>query len=99
VFPWLGEIYGLNYENGSIINDNFAGSFKAQKSRMRHLLYDSYAHSLIEVLFNLIVEFPESEASINDLKTCLEYVNLRSHIITTLKQSIATRLLHPGIEL
>lgn len=92
MFGWLAEIYGLT----DLGAETVAQSFKAQKNRMRHLLHESYAQCLIDILFNLIVEFPESESFINDLKSCMEHVNLRSHIISTLKLSVETRLLHPG---
>ena len=50
----------------------------------------------IEQLFNIIIEYPESEPALVDLKQCLEKINLRTELVTSLKTALETRLLHPG---
>lgn len=39
----------------------------------------------IEELFDILVEFPDSEPALLDLKECLEKVNLRSFLISSLQ--------------
>jgi hypothetical protein len=50
----------------------------------------------IEQLFNIIIDFPESEPAILDLKLCLEKTDLRTQLVMSLKSALETRLLHPG---
>ena len=50
----------------------------------------------IDQLFNIIVEYPESEPALIDLKQCLEKINMRTQLVTSLKTALETRLLHPG---
>lgn len=50
----------------------------------------------MEQLFDIIIEFPESQAALEDLKEVLEITNLRSKLISSLKASLENRLLHPG---
>lgn len=51
----------------------------------------------MDQLFDIIIEFPESQAALEDLKECLEITNMRSKLITSLRSSLETRLLHPGM--
>lgn len=39
----------------------------------------------IEELFDIIVEFPESEAALQDLRECLLHVELKKMLVTSLK--------------
>ena len=58
----------------------------------------NFVHSRIEQLFDIIIEFPESEPALLDLKACLEKAsNLRSLLVKSLKAALETRLLHPGM--
>lgn len=47
--------------------------------------------------FIVFVDFPDSIPAIEDLKICMEKINLRRQIINTLKTSLEARLLHPGV--
>ena len=40
-------------------------------------MYDMYTRALIDQLFNIIIEFPESMPAIDDLKECLTLTGLR----------------------
>ena len=66
------------------------------KDRLYHFVHDIYARTRIQQLFNIIIEFPESEPALTDLKTCLEKTNLRGTLVLSLKAALETRLLHPG---
>ncbi|KAL4219155.1 Anaphase-promoting complex subunit 2 [Mactra antiquata] len=91
VLGWLKLVYSLDRTNiGSDCIEGFKG-------RLIHFLLETYANVQISQLFKIIIEFPESELAIMDLKYCLEKVDMRSHLVTTLKSSLETRLLHPGV--
>ncbi|CAM6053442.1 unnamed protein product [Sphagnum tenellum] len=52
----------------------------------------------MEQMFDIIIEFPESEPSLIDLRDCLEKcANFRQKLIKSLKDSLENRLLHPGV--
>lgn len=68
------------------------------KGRLLHLTYAIYAGIRIQQLFNIIIEFPESEPALLDLKTCLDKVHsLRQTLVQSLRQALQSRLLHPGV--
>ena len=68
----------------------------AHKGRLYHFMYNIYASTRIQELFNIIIEYPESEPALTDLKTCLEKTSLRGDLVSSLKTALETRLLHPG---
>uniref|UniRef100_A0A1A9VX65 Anaphase-promoting complex subunit 2 TPR repeats domain-containing protein n=1 Tax=Glossina austeni TaxID=7395 RepID=A0A1A9VX65_GLOAU len=56
------------------------------------------AHCLAKIKEKTIFlgDFPDSVPAIDDLKICMEKINLRSQIIKSLKTSLEARILHPG---
>ncbi|XP_053380784.1 anaphase-promoting complex subunit 2-like isoform X2 [Mercenaria mercenaria] len=91
VLGWLKLVYAGNRTNiGSDCIEGFKG-------RLLHFLWETYANVQIGQLFKIIIDFPESEPAILDLKTCLEKTDMRAHLVSTLKTSLETRLLHPGV--
>ncbi|EDV22414.1 uncharacterized protein TRIADDRAFT_28922, partial [Trichoplax adhaerens] len=50
----------------------------------------------ISELFDIIIDFPESKASLEELKLCMERNDLRKTIAYSLRNTFETRLLHPG---
>ena len=68
----------------------------AHKGRLYHYLYTVYADIRIEQLFNIIVEYPDSEPALVDLKVCLSKTDRRAKLVTLLRSALETRLLHPG---
>lgn len=47
---------------------------------------------------SILVEFPESQPAIDDLKICMDKLDLRAYLVKSLKNAIETRLLHPGVD-
>lgn len=64
-----------------------------------HFVFEVYANTLIDQLFNIIIEFPESEPAVRDLRICLEKTDLRPHLVSSLRKALESRLLHPGKDL
>ncbi|CAL1295242.1 unnamed protein product [Larinioides sclopetarius] len=89
VIAWLSSFY---YNNS---NSEKVGS--ECKARLLNILYEAFAEVRMEQLFDIIIEFPESQAALEDLKEVLEITNLRSKLISSLKASLENRLLHPGV--
>ena len=88
VIQWVNLIYdGTQDESNNDINE-----------RLIHFLYETYAQYRMDQLFDIIIEFPDSEPSLEDLKECLEKcVNFRAKLIESLQSSLELRLLHPGV--
>ncbi|CAG0895375.1 unnamed protein product [Darwinula stevensoni] len=67
------------------------------EARLLQFLFETYTHTRMEQLFTIVIEFPESQPALEDLKECLEKTNLRTQLIQSLKAALQTRLLHPGV--
>lgn len=88
---WIKEIYGLV--------DN-SKELEAIGQKLDQYLKDAYAEIRVSHMFEIIIEFPNSEAAIQDLRMCLERSNspnFRLNLIDSVKQSLVESLLHPGV--
>ncbi|XP_041369273.1 anaphase-promoting complex subunit 2-like isoform X2 [Gigantopelta aegis] len=91
VLGWLNIVYASSRSSSG------PESISAFRDRLLHFLYETYAKTLIDQLFNIIIEFPESEPAIADLNICLEKTDFRTHLVTSLRAALESRLLHPGV--
>jgi len=60
-------------------------------------LYQTYTKERIEQMFNIIIEWPDSQAALEDVRVCLNNTDLRSHLTKSLKKVLNSKLLHPGV--
>nr|XP_018898040.1 PREDICTED: anaphase-promoting complex subunit 2 [Bemisia tabaci] len=100
VMGWLTNIYGggSSSENSVSLNSDETQNFLRKfKQKLEHLLYETYTRTRIEQLFNIIIEYPDSEPAVEDLRLCLEKTDLRGHLMGKLQRALETRLLHPGV--
>ena len=88
VMLWIRQIYAS--DEGDEALDLF-------ERRLRHFLYETYTKTRIEQLFNIIIEFPDSQSALEDLKDCLERTDMRSHLTGSLKAVLQKKLLHLGV--
>lgn len=97
---WLNttvmEWFYLVYKNQA--DDETKVALASLKEHLLYFLYDTYVTVRMDQLFNIIIEFPESLAAVEDLRECLEKTNLKSKVIHSLKSSMEKRLLHPGVD-
>ncbi|KAL1478402.1 hypothetical protein MTO96_035046 [Rhipicephalus appendiculatus] len=89
VMEWFRLLY--KYETGPETD----AALRSLEDHLRYFLYDTYVMARVDQLFNIIIEFPESQAALEDLKDCLERTDLKSKVIHSLKSSMEKRLLHP----
>ncbi|KAL0280099.1 UNVERIFIED_CONTAM: hypothetical protein PYX00_001488 [Menopon gallinae] len=94
VVGWLSHIYG---RNNSIVPENSQKTIKKFEQKLSHLLYETYTRTRIEQLFNIIIEYPDSQPAVEDLRICLQKTDLRSDLTEKLQRALETRLLHPGV--
>ncbi|XP_054716612.1 anaphase-promoting complex subunit 2-like [Uloborus diversus] len=92
IVEWFCSIFYEYTDNSKPVD-----RLEKYKERLVNILHEAYAEVRMKQLFDIIIEFPESQNALLDLKECLALTNLRPKLITTLKTSLETRLLHPGV--
>ena len=97
VMLWIRLIYSAETV-GVACSDEINATLANFRQRLAHFLYETYTRSRIDQLFNIIIEFPESQPAVEDLKECLEKTDLRSYLTKTLKNELETRLLILGVD-
>lgn len=98
VMEWLTRIYNNGSSKVDLNNLKIRESISYFQLKLKYFLFEKYANTIIEQFFNIIIEFPDSQPAIDDLKLCMEKLDLRSHLVETLKTSLETRLLHQGVD-
>ena len=73
-----------------------ATELEAVRPRAVAFMYQMFARRRIAQLFDIIVDFPDSGPALEDLRVCLQRSRLRAELVTSLRQAVATRLLHPA---
>ncbi|KAK6627062.1 hypothetical protein RUM44_009539 [Polyplax serrata] len=94
VVGWLTHIYG---GNSSVIPEESQRTIAKFEQKLFHLLYETYTQTRIEELFLIIIEYPESQPAIEDLRICLQKTDLRNDLTQKFQRTLETRLLHPGV--
>merc|ERR1719319_1512141 len=67
------------------------------RAKLLQFMYETYTKARIEQLFNIIIEFPESQPALEDLRDCIVHTDLRGHLTHNLRQVLDAKLLHPGV--
>uniref|UniRef100_A0A669Q588 Anaphase-promoting complex subunit 2 n=1 Tax=Phasianus colchicus TaxID=9054 RepID=A0A669Q588_PHACC len=96
VLGWLSRVF---LQDGPLAHPSAEASstLKRWRCHVQRFFYRIYASMLIEELFSIIRDFPESKPAVEDLKFCLERTNLRQQLLSSLKSALEIRLLHPGV--
>lgn len=101
VGEWLDELFknalsSVLVKNGAPVLP--LSLFPTHRDRLHYYMCETYGRVRIQQLFNIIIEYPESEPALLDLADCLQNVfDLRAVLVRELKQALETRLLHPGV--
>ncbi|KAG0299802.1 Anaphase-promoting complex subunit 2 [Dissophora globulifera] len=72
--------------------------YKMWASRLEFYFFKTFGDLRIREFFDIIVECPDSEPAVLDLKTCLEWTGQREQLQNAILQAMQKRLLHPGAE-
>ncbi|XP_054614373.1 anaphase-promoting complex subunit 2 isoform X2 [Dunckerocampus dactyliophorus] len=100
VVGWLGRVFAsqeIREGPGAQSAPSSSLVLKQWRCHMHQFFCRIYVNMRIEELFSIIRDFPESKAAIEDLKFCLERTNQRQQLLTSLKSTFESRLLHPGV--
>ncbi|GFZ51497.1 hypothetical protein JCM24511_09264 [Saitozyma sp. JCM 24511] len=79
-------------------NDSAQNALRPMFSRFDYYLCKCFFDIRTDELFDIIVDYPDSMAALEDLKECLFKVDQRSVLVDKLKAANVKRLLHPGAE-
>ncbi|XP_043268898.1 anaphase-promoting complex subunit 2 [Venturia canescens] len=96
VLSWLTRIFSGGSSKSVTVTERIRTLYKF-KRKLSHYLYETYTRIRIDQLFNIIIEYPDSQPAIDDLRICLERTDLRKVLVQTLQEALRTRLLHPGV--
>ena len=73
-----------------------ADAVSAWHARLEHALHMALGTLRISELFNIIVDYPDSQAALDDLSACLEHTTLATTLGATFSEALQRRLLHAG---
>lgn len=79
VFPWLNRII-CNSESES------NQSFSSWRNRIEFFTFKEFGKLRIKELFDIIIDFPDSTAAVEDLRDCLGKTNEFGELTNSLKQ-------------
>lgn len=87
VESWLEVIVGSHASRSNV---------ESWKSRLQFFALETLATVRIGELFDIIVEYPQSQPALDDLKECLQRTKQYAEVVESLRSSFQKRLLHPG---
>jgi hypothetical protein len=67
--------------------------------QLRFFAYDAIGRMYAGFMFEIVRDYPETEAAVADCAACMKRTSLHQHMVDTLTASIRARLLHPGARL
>ncbi|XP_074113852.1 anaphase promoting complex subunit morula [Cotesia typhae] len=97
VMSWLKRIYSGGSSKTETLSENIREAILKFKRKLSHYLYETYTKIRIEQLFDIIIEYPDSQPAIDDLRLCLERTDLQKALVVNLQTALKNRLLHAGV--
>ncbi|XP_076619947.1 anaphase promoting complex subunit morula [Colletes latitarsis] len=97
VMSWLIRVYSGGFSKIVSLSNQTRNTIDNFKQKLSYFLYETYTRFRIEQLFDIIIEYPDSQPAIDDLRVCLQRTDLRKVLVESLQEALKTRLLHPGV--
>ncbi|XP_066583014.1 anaphase-promoting complex subunit 2 isoform X1 [Prorops nasuta] len=97
VMSWLIRIYSGGFSKSVVLSGKIRDAINKFKQKLSHFLYEIYTKNRIEQLFKIIIEYPDSQPAVDDLRICLERTDMRKQLVQSLQNTLKPRLLHPGV--
>lgn len=94
---WLTRIFNKGHLKIEDSNEKLKELIKNFEIKLKFYIYEIYGNVIIDQFFSIIIDYPDSIPAINDLQICLRSIDLRKHLIRSLKETLEKRLLHPGV--
>ncbi|KAA6417838.1 MAG: anaphase-promoting complex subunit 2-like [Trebouxia sp. A1-2] len=71
-------------------------SLQQWQSRLDYYVYETVGQLRTTEMFDIVVDYPDSQPAVQDVKDCLAHTNLHRKFVAGFKQAIGERLLHAG---
>ncbi|XP_017070448.1 anaphase-promoting complex subunit 2 [Drosophila eugracilis] len=97
IMPWLRNIFTEWKPKDSISDPEVPDSVKSFEVKLTYFMYETFAQSVIGQFFSIIIDYPDSIPAIDDLKICMEKIDMRVYLTESLRNSLEARILHPGV--
>ncbi|XP_041969112.1 anaphase-promoting complex subunit 2 [Aricia agestis] len=97
VMSWLTRIYCAGKSEPPPDDRHTQNAIHKFKQKLSYYLYHCYTKLRIDQLFSIIVDYPDSQPAVDDIKICLDKTDLRPTLCRKLQNALETRLLHPGV--
>ncbi|KAJ3549516.1 hypothetical protein NM688_g5170 [Phlebia brevispora] len=92
IVPWMI----LPYARGARNTEEARTMLQGIGARLDFHVCKTLADLRIQEIFDIIIDFPESQKALEDLKECLQRVDHRAQLVQSLRKANRRRLLHPG---
>ncbi|EDW09792.1 anaphase-promoting complex subunit 2 [Drosophila mojavensis] len=97
VMTWLTSIFTEWKSKDDISQENIPQSVQSFKVKLTYFMYETFAQNVISQFFSIIIDYPDSSPAIDDLKICMEKIDMRVYLTESLRSSLEARILHPGV--
>ncbi|ALC42647.1 mr [Drosophila busckii] len=97
VMTWLTSIFTAPKSKKDILPEKIPDSVQAFKVKLTYFMYETFAQNVISQFFSIIIDYPDSTLAIDDLRICMEKIDMRVYLTESLRSSLEARILHPGV--
>ncbi|TDG41352.1 hypothetical protein AWZ03_012219 [Drosophila navojoa] len=97
VMTWLTSIFTEWKSKDGVSQENIPKSVQSFKVKLTYFMYETFAQNVISQFFSIIIDYPDSSPAIDDLKICMEKIDMRVYLTESLRSSLEARILHPGV--
>ncbi|KAJ7064872.1 hypothetical protein C8F01DRAFT_1128556 [Mycena amicta] len=94
IVPWMVPMYARGAGN----TEDARGMLQNVGTRFDFHMNKTLCDLRTSEIFDIIIDFPESEGALRDLKECLQRVDQRANLVQALRKANRKRLLHPGAD-
>ena len=64
--------------------------------QLLYFVYDTIGRMYSTFMFEIMRDFPDTEAAVLDCAACMKRTSLHKHFVDELTNAVCARLLHPG---
>ncbi|XP_017018674.1 anaphase-promoting complex subunit 2 [Drosophila kikkawai] len=97
IMSWLANIFSEWKAKDCMSEDDAPAPVQSFKVKLTYYMYETFAQSVIGQFFSIIIDYPDSIPAIDDLKICMEKIDMRIYLTESLRSSLEARILHPGV--
>ncbi|KAH8413693.1 hypothetical protein KR222_004108 [Zaprionus bogoriensis] len=96
VISWLIRIF-TEWKPKDVLQEKDSEFVQTFKVKLTYFMYETFAQSVISQFFSIIIDYPDSTPAIEDLRICMEKIDMRIYLTESLRSTLEARILHPGV--